>query len=237
MTSTCSISKSCLARLARLGHAADNGTGPLHHISLRVTAERIRFAATDGKLLAAFIQPMADLDGQPVEAILDRDQFTAACKVLAKGSSPRVTMTINHSEVRLSCGRMAAVVFRHNGGYPNFDHIWTKPAGMRWVPCCSSLDTRLVEAAQYIVGKTTVAFSSPVPAHSDLLRIWSVIPPGPDQAGVPLTEAQALVRAAAYWCDHELALLVMAVTRSDGERQLDLGGFALPLREAERIAA
>jgi hypothetical protein len=48
---------------------------------------------------------------------------------------------------------------------------------------------------------------------------------------------RAATTAPAYWCDHELAVLIMPITRSPDERQLDLSQHALALPQVAAQAA
>jgi hypothetical protein len=66
-----------------------------------------------------------------------------------------------------------------------------------------------------------------------LERAWAV-PGGIPDESIAAAYIRAAVTAPAYWADYELAFLIMPITRSDGERQLDLSQHALaqPLPQA-----
>ncbi len=232
------IPGSALSRLARLAQATEVGdNGVICHIAVRVTLDACRFTATDGKLLASIVHAITALQGDPVDAILDREQFTAACKLLSKHHPSRVTVTIAQHEIRFTAGTVSAVIRRRDGTYPPFDHIWSKTVGMQWVPCTSSLNLSLAASAQQIAGKAALSFSTPVPMNSAAQRLWSSASPGEFGATLPLTELQGALRAPAYWADHELAILLMPISRAGSEKQLDLSRFVLPAREAVGVAA
>ena len=242
MSTSFTIAGDALPRLVRLAQATDD-TGLLHHISLRVTAaSTCRFAATSGRILAAIVLDIADLSGEPIDAVLDHEQYQAALKLLGKHAR-RMAITIEETEVRMTAGTVSAVIRRHDGSYPNFDHIWLKTAGQRWVPCVSSLDPHLTTLAQSIAGKTKLLFTSPVQPEANLHRLWGATTPTdvagfPDQDVVPtLSDLQALMRAPAYWADHELALLIMPVTRGDADHQLDVSRFVCTQSAPEAVVA
>jgi hypothetical protein len=231
---TFSIAGTSLPRLARLAQATDDNPGLLRHISLRTSTSTCRFAATSGRILAAIVIDINDFNGEPIDAILDHDQYVAALKLVGKNAR-RITITIEKSEVRMTAGTVSAVIRRHEGLYPNFDHVFSKTLGQRWVPCVSSLDPHLTSIAQSIAGKTPLLFCSPAQPESNLHRLWGAtrsadVAGFPDQDAVPQTASiQGLVRAPAYWSDHELFLLIMPVTRGDADHQLDLARFVCPL--------
>jgi hypothetical protein len=239
------IPGSAIQRLSRLIHATDDSTpGPLSHIALRASASFARFTATNGRLLASLLLDAADaagLDSEQVDLIIDAAQFTAACKLLGKHAKA-ITFTINGEarEARVSAGTTSAVIRCHEGTFPSIDHIWSRTAGQQWVPSCSSLDPALIAVAQSIIGKgTRILFSSPMPAEARMSRLWSgTVPADVDQDAAPsLSSLHALVRAPAYWCDSELAILIMPITRVDSEQQLDFSAFAFPLPTPAASAA
>ena len=161
-------------RLSRLALACANVSGPLGNVSLRVTPTSVRFAATNGRLLASLIVPLDHLDGEPGDVVLDADQFTAALKTTAKATGGRITVEIGVKEARLTNGT-SAIVCRIDATFPNIDHVWTRPAGRRWVPTMSSLDSALVGIAQKISGrKQPLLFASPVEPGARLERLWAV---------------------------------------------------------------
>jgi len=214
-------------RLSRLALACANESGPLGAIGIRITPTAVRFAATNGRLLASLIVPIDHLDGEPGDVVLDADQFTAALKATVKASGGRITCEISVKEARLTNGTTSAIVCRIDATFPNIDHVWTRPAGRRWVPTMSSLDQSLVSVAQKISGnKQALLLASPVEPGASLERLWAVPGASHDET-VSLAAMRAAVSAPAYWCDHELAFLVMPISRSDGERQLDLSQHAM----------
>lgn len=214
-------------RLSRLALACANESGPLGAIGIRVTPTSVRFAATNGRLLASLIVPIDHLDGEPGDVVLDADQFTTALKATVKASGGRITVEIGGKEARLTNGTTSAIVRRVEGTYPNIDHVWTRPAGRRWVPTMSSLDSALVGIAQKISGrKQPLLFASPVEPGARLERLWAV-PGASHDESVSLAAMRAAVSAPAYWTDHELAFLVMPISRSDDERQIELSQHAM----------
>ena len=211
-------------RLSRLPLACADETGPLGHIGVRVTPTAVRFAATNGRILASFLVPIDQLIGEPLDAM-----FASALKSTAKASGGRITIEIGPKEVRLTNVMASAIVRRIDGVFPQVEHVWTRPAGRRWVPCMSSLDPSLVAVSQKISGnRQAMLFASPVETGAGLERMWSVPGAKPDES-LPLVAMRAAIAAPAYWTDHELALLIMPITRSDSERQLDLSQHALAL--------
>jgi hypothetical protein len=224
-------------RLSRLHLACADETGPLGGISVRVTPTVVRFAATNGRLLASLVVPLDVLTGEPLDAILDATQFTAAVKAAAKGSGGRITVEIGAKEARITNGTSSAIVRRIEGTYPRVEHVWTRTAGRQWVPTMSSLDPVLLGIAQKISGqKSAVLMSSPVDPAARLDRLWSVAGPGPDDR-LDLVQARQAVIAPGYWADDSLAILVMPVARSAEQRALDLAEHAGALPEAAAIAA
>jgi hypothetical protein len=224
-------------RLSRLSLACADEAGPLGGISVRVTPTAIRFAATNGRILASLVVPLEALTGQPLDTILDAAQFTAALKTTAKGPGGRLTLEIGATEARITNGTLSAIVRRIEGTFPRVEHVWTRTTGRQWVPTMSSLDPVLLGIAQKISGsKTALLLSSPVDPTGRLDRLWSVTG-GTVGEGVDLTQARQAVIAPAYWADHELAFLIMPVTRAPEQRDLDLAGHALPLPELAAAAA
>lgn len=237
---TFSIPRLTADRLARLSLACDDGTptSTLAHIGLRVTPTAVRFSATNGRILASLVVPVDDCTGVPGDVLLDAGQITAALKLTAKASSGRIACRIDDVEARLTNGTASTVVRRVGGTFPAVDHVWTRPAGMRWVPAMSCLDPHLVALAQRITGsKQPILFSSPIDPAMHLERLW--VPPGADDhaQGVSLAALRAAVVAPAYWADHELAILVMPITRGGDERQVDLAGHALVQAQPAALAA
>ena len=227
-----------MARLARLALAADaTQASSTRHIALRVTPSACRFSTTDGRLLASILHPITDLVGEPTDVLLDCAQFTTACRLLASYKVRQVAISVAAAEVRFSAGQVSAVVRRHEGVFPPFEHIFSKTEGLRWVPCVSSFHSGLIATAQQIAGKTTLLFSTPVQPESALLRLWASPTPNEMMAPSLLTDVQRYIQAPAYWADHELALLVMPIRRSDEEPQLDLCRFACPAVSAQATAA
>ena len=219
-------------RLSRLPLACADETGPLGNVSLRLTPETARFAATNGRILASLLVPLDALTGESCEIILDAIQFTAALKVTAKATGGRITVEIGLKEARLTNGTASAIVRRVDGSFPRIEHCWTRTAGRRWVPTMSSLDGSLVAIAQKIAGhKNPLLFASPVEQGTRLERLWAVPGAQPDES-ISVSALRSVVTAPAYWADHELAILVMPITRSDSERQLSLDAHALPVHQA-----
>ena len=224
-------------RLSRMSLACADETGPIGHVSLRVTATAARFATTNGRLLASLVVPLETLTGYPVDVILDAAQVTAALRATAKGSAGRITVEIGATEARFTNGTASAIVRRVEGTYPRIEHVWTRTAGRRWVPTMSSLDPVLLGIAQKISGsKTALLFSSPVEPMAGLDRLWTVAGPGPDDR-IDLVQVRLAVSAPGYWADHELAVLVMPVTRTAEQRPLDVEAHALPAPVLDTVAA
>ena len=224
-------------RLSRLALACADETGPLGHISVRVTPTAARFAATNGRLLASLVVPLDAMTGDPLDAILDATQFTAAIKAAAKGSGGRITVEIGAKEARVTNGTASAIVRRVEGTYPRVEHVWSRTAGRQWVPCMSSLDPVLLATAQKICGaKQALLFSSPVDPVGRLDRLWSVIG-GASGESLDLVQARQAVVAPGYWSDHELAILVMPVTRSAEQRHFDVDAHALAAPQTAALAA
>ncbi len=220
------INADCLSRLPL---ACADETGPTGHIGVRITPTAVRFAATNGRILASFLVPIDSLDGEPIDAILDAGQFAAALKSTSKMAGGRITVEIGAKEARLTNGTSSAIVRRVDGTFPNVDHVWNRTAGRRWVPSMSSLDPALVSVAQKISGnRQPMLFASPVENGARLERLWSVPGAQPDE-NLSLAAMRAAIIAPAYFADHELAFLVMPITRSDSERKLDLSQHTLPL--------
>jgi len=221
------IPRTTADRLSRLPLACADESGPLGHIGVRVTPTAVRFAATNGRLLASLLvshdQPGVDAS----DLILDADQFTAAMKSAAKGNASRITIEISTKEVRCTCGAASTIVRRVEGFFPHVEHVWTRPNGMRWVPTMSSLDPLLLGVAQKISGhRQPLLFSSPVDPAAGLDRLWAVPGALPSES-VALTALRAAVGAPAYWSDHEMAVLIMPVTRSADGRQPDVAAHAV----------
>ena len=239
---TFTIPGTALPRLARLALAADtDGPGPLRHVALRVTSTAVRFSATNGKLLASVILDISDLKGDIgdfTESILDCVQFTAACKLIGKHCHKPVTISIEKTEARITFGTVSSLVRRHESMvYPAHDHIWTRSAGLLWVPCTSSLDPALAATAQKIAGTTRMLFRTPVQPASGLPRLWEAATE--DETAPVLSDLRNLVRAPAYWIsdEQEMAILLMPISRADAEQQLDFSRFACPMTGSQVSAA
>ena len=225
---TCSIPRLTAERIARLARACANDNISLAHIGIRITATAVRCSATNGRILASLIVPVDDVVGTPADLILDRDQCVAALRSAAKGTGGRTRIQIDDAEARFTTGTAVAVVRRVAGAFPGIDHVWTRPRGRRWVPTMSSLDPLLLGLAQRIAGiKQPLLFASPVDPTPHLERLWAS-PPATDQSSMPVAELRAAITAPAYWADHEMAILIMPITRGSAERQLDLARFACP---------
>jgi hypothetical protein len=233
-----SIPRHSADRLARLGLACANDNTPISHIGVRVGLQAVRFSATNGRVLASLVIPVDDQQGTPGDLILDQDQFCQALKSAAKATGNRMTFKIDAQEARITNGTATAVVRRIGGAFPNVDHIWSRPAGWRWIPTMSSLDPGLVSIAQKIAGnKQPMLLASPVDPGGFLEMVWASPGKGDHAVTMLLADLRAAVTAPAYWADHELAILIMPITRSDGERQLDLSAHAMPLPQAAAAAA
>ena len=236
---TFTIPGAALPRLARLALATDtDGPGPLRHVALRVTSTAVRFSATNGKLLASVILDISDLKGDIgdfTESILDCVQFTAACKAIGKHCPKPVTVSIDKAETRITFGTVSSIVHRHDGVFPSIDHIWTRTAGLHWVPCASSLDPALAATAQKIAGSSRILFSTPVQPDSGLQRLWAAATE--EEITPALSDIRSMVRAPAYWADESFAILLMPITRADAEQQFDLARFACPQTDSQISAA
>jgi len=230
-----SIPRITADRLARLGLACADDDTNIRHIGVRITPAAVRFSATNGRILASLLVPIDDFIGTPADFILDQVQLAAAVKAAAKGSG-RIGFKIDEAEARITSGTVASVVRRVAGTWPQVDHVWTRPAGRRWVPTMSSIDPLLAAIAQKIIGaKTAVLFSTPVDPGVRLERLWAVPGAQPDES-INVSALRAVVAAPAYWCDHELALLLMPITRGDSERQLNLDAHAMSMQSAALAA-
>jgi hypothetical protein len=224
-------------RLSRLPLACADESGPLGHIGVRVTPTAVRFAATNGRILASLVVPLDALTGDPGDLILDAEQFIAALKSTAKATGGRIQIEIGPKEARLTNGTASAIVRRVDGTFPRVEHVWTRTAGRQWVPTISSLDPGLVAVAQKISGhKNPLLFSSPVDPAARLDRLWAV-PGAAAGDGLDLPHARQAVSLPGYWADHELALLIMPITRTAEQRPLDLQAHAVVLPETAAVAA
>ena len=231
-----SIPRLSAERIVRLGLACADEAGVLGHIGVRVTPNAVRFSATNGRLLASLVVPVDDFLGTPGDLVLDRDQLIVALKTATKATIGKVIVKIDNDEARITTGSVTSVVRRIAGTYPAIDHVFSKPDGQHWIPTVASLDPHLVSIAQKITGhKQAVLFVSPIEPSNRLGRIWSVTGPSNDDT-LNINGLRAAVRAPAYWADHELAVLIMPVTRND-ERQLDFSAHALPLPKLAALAA
>ena len=236
MQTSFSIPRLSADRLTRLNLACSEERNALGHIGVRVTPDSVRFSATNGRILASVLIPIEGFQGTAGDVILDSDQFTAVLKAAMKIQGGRIQFRIDPAEVRLTIGTASALVRRIEGNFPTVEHVWTRFQDRRWVPNMNSLDTHLAGIAQKISGaKTSLLFSSPVPVAARIERAWAVPGAEPGES-VPLSDLRVAVTAPAFWADHELALLVMPVTRHQDERFLDLAKHALPL-PATSIAA
>jgi hypothetical protein len=222
-------------RLSRLPLACADETGPLGHIGVRITPTVVRFAATTGRILASLVVPIDALTGDPGDVILDATQFTAALKATAKATGGRITVEIGPKEARLTNGTASAIVRRVDGLFPRVEHVWTRTAGRQWVPTMSSLDPVLLATAQKISGhKQPLLFASPVDPSARLDRLWSV--PGPTlEDRLDLIQARQAVIAPGYWADHEMAVLIMPITRTAEQRPLDLEAHAIALPQTSTL--
>jgi hypothetical protein len=222
-------------RLSRLGLACADDNTNISHIGVRVGPSAVRFSATNGRILASLLISVEDFVGTPTDLILDQAQLIAAIKTAAKGSG-RIGFKIDEAEARVSSGTVASVVRRVSGTWPQIDHVWSRPIGRRWVPTMSSIDPVLTAIAQKISGAKSLLFSSPVDPAVRLERLWAVPGAQPDES-ISISALRAVVTAPAYWCDFELALLLMPITRGDAERQLNLDAHAMPLPQPAALAA
>lgn len=224
-------------RLTRLPLACADETGPLGHIGIRITATTARFAATNGRILASLVVPLDSITCDPQDVILDAEALTTALKTTAKATGGRITVEIGAKEARLTNGTASAVVRRVDGTFPRVEHVWTRTAGRQWVPTISSLDPALVAIAQKISGhKNPLLFSSPVDPAARLDRLWAV-PGAATGEGLDLSQLRQAVSTPGYWSDHEMALLIMPLTRTAEQRPLDLQAHAVALPEAAAVAA
>jgi hypothetical protein len=224
-----SIPRITADRLSRLPLACADEAGPLGHVSVRATPTAVRFASTNGRLLASLIVPLDVLTGDPVDSILDSDQFVAALKATARTTGGRITVEIGPKEARLTNGTASAIVRCVDGTFPRVEHCWTRTAGRQWVPAISSLDPHLVAIAQKISGhKNPLLLSSPVDPAARLDRLWNVTGPTSEDR-LDLIQARQAVTTPGYWVDHELALLIMPITRTAEQRPLDLEAHAVAL--------
>lgn len=237
MSTTFSIPRITADRLARLSLACADESGPLGNIGIRVSSTAARFAATNGRLLASLVVPLDAITGDPGDLILDADQLSTALKATAKATGGRIQIEIGPTEARLTNGTASAIVRRVDGTFPRVEHCWTRTAGRRWLPTMSSLDPVLLGVAQRISGhKTPLLFASPVDPAARLERLWAV-PGAAAGENIDLVQARQAVVAPGYWADHELAILVMPITRTADQRQLDMSMHALALPEAAAAAA
>ena len=224
-------------RLSRLPLACADESGPLGHIGIRITPTAARSAATNGRILASLVVSLDGLDGDPLDIVLDAEALTAALKTTAKSTGGRISVEIGPKEARLTNGTVSAIVRRVDGTFPRVEHVWTRTAGRQWVPTISSLDPALVAVAQKISGhKNPLLFSSPVDPAARLDRLWAV-PGATAGEGLDLVQARQAVSTPGYWADHELALLIMPITRTAEQRPLDLQAHAVALPEAAAAAA
>lgn len=238
---TVTFSRDLIPRLSRLHLVTDpsNPASPLAHIHLRVTPERIRFAATNGRLLAVMTTATDDHQGDMRDVILTVHQFNDALKavdrVLPSRGHHRVTITINATEATFSAGNAAALVRLHPGAYPNSDHVFTRTVGQRWMPSLSSLSPLLTAVAQKVAGKIPLLFSSPITPSSSVAHWWGAQSAGDHAAQVSLTDVRAFIQAPAYWCDDQLAFLLMPITRKDDERPLELTRFVRSMSASNAV--
>lgn len=234
-----------LARLARIHLAAETEHPALAtaHVHLQITPDRLRFAATNGKLLAAIIVDTIDKANAGTDVLLDCSQFTAAIKALAKSTGAIRTPQVIHvevgvGEVRFSHGQNSTIVRRIGLRFPAMDHIFTKPTGMRWVPCVATLDQDFASLAKRISGNPKpLLFLTPVPLASPAPQLWQQPTAKGSLPLVPVTDLEPLTRSAAFWADGDLFLLLMPIFRDAAEPQLNLTRFLLPVAQLETVAA
>ncbi len=232
---TFSLPRIITERLARL-HLACDTIGNLAHIHLRVTASHLRFTATNGKLLVCLRHEPEDLQGSPADLILNGEQFTAAMKAAAKSAAARIAFSFDKQEARITYSPGVSLVRRVECVYPAIDQVFSRTVGSTWVPATASFCPTMLATAQKIVGKASgLLLSSPVTNGSLLKPLWE----SPvSQASVPtLASLQALMRAPGYWCDGEMALLLMPITRADVGRAFDLEPFTSHAMERTAQAA
>ena len=217
---TFSIPRATAERLARLHLACASDESPaIVHIALRVIGDQVRFSATNGKILASVVVTTTDMVGSNTNCVLVKEQFTAGLKAALKVHGTRIAFKIGTDEARICNAGMESIVRILDTPFPVVDHVWSRPATKRWVPCIASLDPRLVEIAGKIAGnKAPLLLSSAVDPSQGLERIWAN---NGDEA-ISLSSMRALTRTPAYWSDGELALFIMPVCRSDAEPQLNL---------------
>lgn len=232
-----SFHKSHLDRLSRLALAADEtkASPVLGHIALRIAPEFIRFSATNGRLLVSLLVSIGSAEVDPMDLVLDGDQFTAAMKAMSRSTTSTVQVTFVDTEARFTSGVSTAIVRRVPGVYPAIDHVWTKTKGAAWVPTLATLDPALVSVAQKIMGKGTLLFSSPVTDAAPLTPLW--VNMKGDARTPALSDLAALVQAPAYWSDGQAAVLLMPITRTATGTNLDLSPFGAALPAKERAVA
>lgn len=84
-----------------------------------MTPEHVRFAATNGRLLAVLKADLDDLQGDAGEVTLDVHQFNDALKTvdraLSRRGNQRITITVTGNEAKFSTGDAAALVRLHPG--------------------------------------------------------------------------------------------------------------------------
>lgn len=240
MTISFSFAPTLLSRLVHLHLATDSErrSTALAHVHLQVSPDRIRFTATDGRLLVALTGATTISATGATDVLLDVDQFTTAMRALAKATSGKgsIAVVIDVGEVRFTRGTTSVLIRRVAVTYPDIDHVFTKPAGLRWVPCVASLDQGLAETARKISGKQSLLFVTPVQTGSPATQIWRPLSARDGNVTVPLADLQPIVRGPAYWPDSELMILLMPVFRAAEESQLDLSGFVLPAAQAHAVA-
>ena len=221
-------------RLSRLALATDQDppldpritATVLTGVLMRVAENRALFTATDGKILVS-IRHEVEYSGPPVDVILRGHQFTQAAKTM-QGLRGNVTVqfTDDLKSMQFTAGGETAIVGTIDGTFPSYAAVWTRTVGQDWVPAVSAVDYRNVVLAQKISGmKAPIIFSSTIPAGSPARHLWTT---DVWEKMQPDMEAlRKLVHAPHYWCDREMAVLIMPINTSDAQNlALDLSTFA-----------
>lgn len=219
------LPRSSAERLSRLGLACDKDSPNIANINLRVLTENsVRFTATTGRILASLVVPTSDLQSDENDLILDQAQLTIALKSALKSAGNQLSCKIDATEARISIGTLSYVVRRVEGQYPPFDPIWTRPNGKQWIPALASIDPNLATLAGKIAGGKGLVFSSFVDPTHRLERLWATTCDTTEV--IPVAYLRSAVLKPVYWADHELAILIMQISRSAEEKQLDLSAFS-----------
>ena len=229
MPSSFTFPATILPRLALLATCGGDD-GLLQHIHLRASLTACTFQATNGRILAIVKADTIDATGM-VGAVLDGVQFTAACKLLAKGKrgAHHVLVDIGETEARISNGETVSLVELHAGNYPNVDFIIDRvEGGTHWSPSIASFDPDLLVIAKRFLGKDTkLLLKSAVGLGGTVERIWNSLVPSDCEATIPLSAMREAVNLPGYYTDHNLLLLIMPVSRSDAEDAVDASGFTI----------